>query len=749
MAYTFNDNETPKPSVPGPRKGEGRMKDKELQRIMHGLISDAEMLTDGELSPQREEATNYFLGKPFGNEEEGRSQFVVTEVRDVAHGTLPSLLRVFFGPERVVEFAPRTEAGVAIAQQATDYVQFVFAEENAGFLRARDVLLDGLIRKLGVFKWAWEPGCEKAMCDYGITEEAMEQLLAREDVTPIDEPTKLEDGTYDVEYTVKMPGRVRVWALPSEEFIYDREATSLDDATLVAHRTEKTKGELIALGVPEKDIDEYGAGDADALEFNVERQARNDGIAQMHNPDSGEANRKIKYVEAYVMLDVDGDGTAELRKVCTIGAACHVVFNKPAFERPFALFCPYPEPHTLTGQSQADLTMDLQKVKSMIVRSMNDSLALSIYPRMTVLEGSVSIEDVLNTEIGAPIRVKRDNAVVPIAHPFTGEKAMPILQYFDDVGENRTGQDKGSMGLDADALQSSTKQAVNAAVSKSQEQIEMMCRIFAEQTLKPLFRGIYRLLVKHSPEQRLVKLRGNYVPVNPAMWEADLDVTVNVAIGTSLTDQKIATLRATAMDQAQVLQMFGPDNPLVTVAQYRETQARILELSGFRDVSAFYKPVPANWQPPAPAAPPPSPEQVIAQAQLQIEQMKTQRELAIKEAELQMKREESIRKHDIEVRKMANDFTLRRYAIDAQFHSTYTQADLQRDSDAEAQAISLALDIRNQMHTEENAQHSQAMAEQDQAHQHSMDRNAQQHEQSMAEQAAAQQQQEGQSEPTE
>lgn len=718
------------------------MDDDEVKSIMHGLITSAEQLTDGELSPQREEATDYFLGKPFGNEEEGRSQVVITEVRDVVHGTLPSLLRVFFGPERVVEFAPRTEAGVPIADQASDYVQYLFAEENSGFMRSRDVLLDGLVRKLGVFKWGWEPASEKAMCDYGLTEEAMNTLLARPDVEPTDEPTKNDDDTYDVEYTVKMPGRVCVWSLPPEEFIYDREATSLDDALFVAHRMEKTRGDLLALGISQEDIDRYGGDGDDALAFNAERNARTDYQATVRNPDSGESNDKVKYVESYVLLDVDGDGVSELRKVCTIGSACHVVWNKAAYERPFALFCPFPEPHTLTGQSQADLTMWIQRVKSMIVRSMNDSLALSIYNRMTVLEGAASIEDVLNTEIGAPIRIKRDGAVQSISHQFTGEKAMPVLQYLDQVSENSTGQDRGSMGLDADALQSSTKQAVNAAVSKAQEQIEMMCRIFAEQALKPLFRGIYRLIVKHQPEERLVKLRGTYTPVNPAEWEADLDVKVNVALGTSLVDQKIATLNDIAMKQEQILQMLGPDNPICTVAQLRETYARILELSGFRDVASFFKPVDPNWQPPQPQGPPPpTPEQVLAQTQLQIEQMKTQRELAIKEAELQLKREQSVRDYDLEVRKMANDFTLRRYQIDAQFKAAFTENDLQRDSDAEANALNIALDVRKHMHEVADAEHSRQMAEQDQAHRHAMERDAQAHEQSLAEQQAAAQQQ--------
>jgi hypothetical protein len=358
---------------------------------------------------------------------------------------------------------------------------------------------------------------------------------------------------------------------------------------------------------------------------------------------------------------------------------------------------------------------------------------------MTVLDGLASIEDVLNNEIGSPIRIKRDNAVQSITHPFTGAQSMPILDYFDAVSENRTGRNKGATGLDADALQSSTSQAVSAAVSASQAQKELLARNFAEQALKPLFRGLYRLLQRNQTQDRLVKLRGNYVPVNPAQWDASMDVTVNVGIGTSLPEQRIQTLTAIAGKQEEIIQMLGPDNPICSVAQLRETYARIVELSGFKDVSSFFKPVDANWQPPAPGAPPPSPEQTMAQASLQIEQMKTEKDLQIKEAEMKMKLRQQEFDNNLALQKLAQDFTLRRYAIDAQFKANYTQAQLESDARAEEAALSGAMDIRRQQHAEAVAGHQQALAAQAQDHGQGLAEDAQSHDQQMAEQQQQQQ----------
>jgi hypothetical protein len=134
----------------------------DVRTALGAVLQDCITYIDSELSPDRAEATEYYNGELFGNEEEGRSQVVITEVRDVVRGVVPSVLRVVFGPEQVVEFVPKRADAAAAAEQATDYVQHVFTEENQGFLKTHSVLKDGLVRKLGVFKWWWEPTPPKA-----------------------------------------------------------------------------------------------------------------------------------------------------------------------------------------------------------------------------------------------------------------------------------------------------------------------------------------------------------------------------------------------------------------------------------------------------------------------------------------------------------------------------------------------------------------------------------------------------------
>lgn len=757
--------------MPEPRKGQGELSEDELQRIMHAVVADAEALVDDELSPERAQATDYFNGEPFGNEEEGRSQFVMTVVRDVIRGMMPSIMRVVFGPDRIVEYTARTAAGVANAEQATDYVQYVFAEENGGFNETHSVVMDGLTKKLGVFKWWWDK-TNRRMARDEMSEDELNVLASRPEVTLFkavelppeeqddeqgesyadgDEPQQPQPGApeqeptapqkrYRVDYMVDVAGSICVRAIPPEQFIISRGAHSVEDALMVGHRTELSRGELLALGIPEDVLDEYGERDVN-LEENPEAIERNASFnqTQSQDPEAGEANDKIKYVEAYPYLDLYGTGQLVLCKVCLIGPDNHVALPpEPVEERPFAPFCPVPEPHAVIGQSVADLTMDLQLVKSMVVRSIFDSLALSIYPRIAFVEGLVNVEDLLSNAIGNPIRMKKEGAAQPFTHPFTGEAALPVIDMLDQIEENRTGRDKGSMGLDADALQSSTREGVERILAASQEQIEYLIRLFVEQTLKPLFKGMYRMLVKYKPAERLVKLRGLYVPINTAEWDADMDVVVNVALGTTSTEKKLSALTMIAGKQEQVFATMGPINPLVSLAQYSFTLRRMTELAGEKNSANYFSPVDPNWQPPQ-APPQMTPEQTMAQAQIQIEQMKAQKDMTIKQAELALKQAAQAFDQELQIRKLAQDFTLRRYQIDAQFKADYTQANLEQDAAADEAALKGAMDTVRMAHDHAMDRREQDRADAQQAHEQQLAEQQQASDQDIAQQQVDQQ----------
>jgi hypothetical protein len=234
--------------------------------------------------------------------------------------------------------------------------------------------------------------------------------------------------------------------------------------------------------------------------------------------------------------------------------------------------------------------MDLQLIKSAIVRNTLDSLAQSIHPRTAVVESQVNMDDVMNNETGAVIRMRSMGAVQALSTPFVGQPALGVLAYLDDVKTQRTGISRASQGLDGDVLQSTTRSAVQAQLSSSQERIEMIARLFADG-LKRCFQGLLKLVVQHQDKPKIIRLRNKFVPIDPRSWDANMDMVVNIALGRGSDDQRMAFLMQILAQQKEVIEKYGPNNPLVDLQQYRNTLAQVIQLSGFQDPSQFVKEV--------------------------------------------------------------------------------------------------------------------------------------------------------------
>ncbi len=651
--------EKKQPAAETPREASQRkpgdpMSDAEVQSAVWMMLLDAVIYCDGELSPQRAKLADLYAGKSLGNEEDGRSQFVMTIVRDTVKRIIPSLLRVFIGAEQACEFTPRFTKDAAelakrveIAEQMTEYVTAcVIQEDNRGFQTFHEWFMDALIKNIGVVKWWTDDSYyTRSYKQSGMTKEQIETLDQDEEVMALSwEEDENAPGYYECEFVRRRMHKVQRFAcLPPEEYLFTRGArTTTDDASLagvavfVAHRTLLTRSQLSAAGVSDEDIEQYAFRDA-TLDHNVEEIARQSIV----KPEVAEAGpvetRKALYVEAFPYMDVDGDGIAELRRVVMLGPSYMMIANEPWDERPFAVICPDPQPHTIIGFGVGDYTHDLQKVMTMVARAALDSLALSVNPRVGYVEGEVSLEDLLNNDVGAPIRMTAPGMIEPVLHTFVGKDAIDTLMtFFEQVLENRVGVSKDTAGLNPESLQSTTAVAITSAVSAAQQHIEMIARMFAEMGMKPLMKGLLREVVKHPSPGRVMRFRGDYIATDPRTWEADVDVRVNVAIGAGLDAEKLDFIVGVVNKQEQLLQQLGP-SPLVDFQRYAKTLIKAAKTRGRMDASEFFGIPPANWAP----QPRPDPEQKKADAMAQHLQIKSQSENARAQSEVQKRQAET------------------------------------------------------------------------------------------------------------
>ena len=599
-----------------------------------------------QVGAERAESTEFYLG----NEPEGtsslQSEFVSTDVRESVLFMLPSIMRTFFGTKKIVEFVPKGPEDIQLAEQQTDYINYLIREKNSGFQVLYDVFKDALVRKTGFVKVFWDDSVTATTHEYSNIDpqsyqalildknvEVIEESVTKETITTFDpvsqgEITQEIPASYDLTIRrLKPKDQVCIESVPPEEILISRHARDIETASYVAHRMIKSVSDLVAMGYDQEEIEEYAGYGGSALdpESYEEQEARNP-FDNMVYPDRHDAGGKdVYYVEHYLYYDFDGDGIDERIRVCTAGEALNVLNVEPWDELPICMFCPDPEPHTAIGSCPADYLKPIQAAKSQIMRDTLDSLGHSIFPRMGIVEGQVNVDDVLNTDIGQPIRMRAPGMVQPFAVPFVGKEAFPVLGYLDESKENRTGVSKASAGLNAEALQSTTSAAVTATMSGAQGRVELICRHFAEGGLKAMFKTVNNLVIKHQNAQDVFRLNGKFIPVDPRYWDSDKDMVVNVAISKSSDEEKFQVLTQVAGKQEQILQLLGPQNPLVSMQQYANTLTRMIELAGFQDAQSFIN-TEVPPMPPMPQEPPqPDPAALLAQAEAQKAQVQAQK----------------------------------------------------------------------------------------------------------------------------
>ena len=599
-----------------------------------------------QVGAERAESTEYYLGTEPEGTSSMQSEFVSTDVRESVLFMLPSIMRTFFGTKKIVEFVPKGPEDIEVAQQQTDYINYVIQQKNPGFQVLYDVFKDALVRKTGFVKVFWDESVIATTHEFtNIDPQSYQALIMDKNVEVIEEsvtnetiitmdPVSGEEvvqeipASYDLKIRrLKPKDQVCIESVPPEEVLISRHARDIETASYVAHRMIKSVSDLVAMGYDQEEMEQYAGYGGSALdpESYEEQEARNP-FDNMVYPDRNDAGGKdVLYVEHYLYYDYDDDGIDERIKVCTAGNGLEVLNVEPLDELPICMFCPDPEPHTAIGSCPADYLKPIQAAKSQIMRDTLDSLGHSIFPRMGVVEGQVNIDDVLNTDIGQPIRMRAPGMVQPFAVPFVGKEAFPVLGYLDEAKENRTGVSKASAGLNAEALQSTTSAAVTATMSGAQGRVELICRHFAEGGLKTMFKTVNNLVIKHQEAQDVFRLNGKFIPVDPRYWDSDKDMVVNVAISKSSDEEKFQVLTGLASKQEQIMQTLGPQNPLVSMQQYANTLTRMIELAGFQDAQSFVN-TEVPPMPPQPQEPPkPDAAEMLAQAEAMKAQVSAQK----------------------------------------------------------------------------------------------------------------------------
>jgi hypothetical protein len=640
----------------------------EIEGIVQDAIASAVDFVESEISQDRIKAQRYYDGEVDIGYEDGRSKVVATKVRDTVRAVKPSLMRVFLSTSKPVEFVPKGPEDVAGAAQATDYIHHEFTRLN-GYRVINDAFHDALIKKQGIVKAYWMTYPEAEIYTYtDLSDEEYTYLVDDDQVSVIEHSVEMSIVVDEMGMEMEMPvhsvkisyqqekGELCIESVPPEEFFIDRNARNLKDAYLVAHRTEMRVGDLIAMGfdpeiVTNLDSVESGSEMSEAEVF--ERRGYDEDLSDEDEQDLSMKN--VSVTEAYMRIDADGTGIPVLHKITCGGTAYELLDYEPCDEVPFAKFEIDPEPHTFYGRSLAEIVMDDQDAATSVLRGILDNVAMTNNPRIGMVEGAVNVDDLLNNEIGAVVRMRQAGAVQDLSVPFTAGQTLGALTYLDGLVETKTGVSRASMGLDPDAMQSTTKAAVQATVQAAAGQVEVMVRNLADG-MRDLFGIMLRLCNKNVDEEQMMRMHGAFIPVDPRVWNGSMDVEINVGLGTGREEEKAMGLNQALQMQTMVYQTYGPQNGLVSLTNIRNTLADMLATTGVRNADRYFAPITpeieaqmlqmqqqaqeAQGQPADPNAAFLQAEQMKAQVKMQSDQMKMQLDAQKAAADDDLKRDQ-------------------------------------------------------------------------------------------------------------
>jgi hypothetical protein len=629
-----------------------KLTDSEVRAVIAARLTETLNSTDSELRDDREQALNFYYGRPMGNEMEGRAQVVSKDMMDTVEWMMPSLMRVLV-TQQAVQFDPVGPEDEDQAKQETGYVSHVIWKKNPGFLMLYEWIKDALIQKVGYIKYWWDEEEKTQLEEFsGLTEEqaalTMQELESRGKVEVLG--AKMEEEGISFRARVKTKyGCAKFECVPPEEVIVDKGCRgSIKKSRFVGHlRRNVTRSELIQEGYSRERVEKLTSyvWDADLSERLARDTVGESNDTATESRDADTASEELQLLECQTYLDADGDGIAELRSYLLAGN--DTLEDEEAVEIPWESWTPIPVPHRHAGLSMYDIMEDLQRIKTALQRGLLDNVYFTMNPRIAYDQNAVNVASLQINRPGGHVAVSGPPgmSLMPIAHQPIVDRLLPVIGYVDDVKETRTGVGRMSVGVDADVLAQSTKGAYMDAKAAANQRIEAIARIFAETGLSSFYNSFHALLRRHQDWPTKFKLRNDWVETNPGEWRERTDLTVGVGLGNASKEE----IRSNLMLMAQAQEKAGAVPGLVQPQNVFSLARRIQTELGFENDAFFTDPQSSEYQ-------------KFMQSQqgrkdpfVEGEEIKAQANMAGKQLDATVKREQMAQDRDLKITEMELD----------------------------------------------------------------------------------------------
>ena len=599
-----------------------KLDDSDIVKMVDDNIRTSTGYYDSQLSRERKKTSEYYnavLPKPA---HDGNSKYISQDVYNAVQSMSAALLETFSAGSNIVKFAPNGPEDVELAKVCSSYTNYVMFRQNDAFSVFQSVIHDGLMARVGVAKvwWMEQTELERQSFDQ-LTQDELDMLLADDGVELVDSETN-DIGLLSGEISIERDtSKVCIEAIEPEGFIIEAQAKSIEDSNFCAHRTRMTISELREMGYDEDLIKDIGGHEDVEYESDPEILARHEGVDQNRGFNAQGYQDQVRHVmvhEAYIKLDIEGTGIAELYKVTKAGNV--LLDYEQVDRRPFVTFCPLPTPHAFYGSNFADRLCSTQNARTVLTRSILDHAVLTNNPRYMVTKGGLTNpRELADNRIGGLVNVTRPDAVAPLPQAPLNPFVFQTLKTLSEDLEDNTGTSKLSQGLNKDAVSKQNSAAmIEQLATMSQQRQKIIARNFASQFVKPLFHEVYRLCVENEDAEKIVEIAGSYVQVTPSSWKDKRDVMVELHLGYGEQDREAQKMLA-------MHQLFSQDPAMQALYQLPNRYAMmktVLENQGILNVDDYLT---------SPdQLPPPQPDQAqemqmqMAAKQLELQERQTQ-----------------------------------------------------------------------------------------------------------------------------
>lgn len=699
-----------------------KLDDTALCKVVASLVKDAEAYRD-DRSAERLKAMAFFDGDEkaltkYIATDDDRSKLVSRDVRAAIKKVLPSIKRTILGNDEIVEYQPMGEGDEESADQASDFINYVALPECGGRQAIEDAINDAVRLRNGILKWWQETTVDvKVSLHTGLDEMAFSQLVADDAVEVLEFSERVEqieavgpDGmpvpqqipTFDVKIKRRVTSsRPRIAAIALESFLIHPDAIRLEDSPIVGEKETRRRSDLVKMGYDRELVWAAPVAGSDS-EQEAEEDARRRDVEQDEDAPQ-KALEEVDYYDLLVRVDKDGDGIAELRRMVFAGGIKeqHLLEDVEWDEIHYADIVSERRPHQWEGNSVSDDVIDIQTANTVLLRQTADNLYWQNNPQPAYQEGTVeNLGAVANPKFGEPIRIQRGTNIKDAIQwnivPMVADKSFAMIDYLKREGQDRTGISEASSGMAPDALQNMTAKASAMIEQAGIGQTEMMVGCIAD-SLKPVFKGLLKLIVQHQDKPRTVRLRDKWVTFDPRTWNSEMDAIVNVGLGAGTRERDMMAMHQVIGLQERILASMGPvvGMQYVSPDNLYNAISKLVEAAGLRSVNLYFtKPDPeAIQQAMQQQAQEPKPEEIKAQTAMQLEKVRGQTKMQVEQfkgqqriAEFQAKMQADASKEQAQ---MDADLTTKLQEIEAEAVARMEEAVLRSETERERQATDL------------------------------------------------------------